>query len=192
MLGPVAAPGEGELVTAAGARVRARHVIVAADGALPALVPDYEGRVQARRLHMVASAPIAERIVDQLVYPRWGYEYFQQRPDGRILLGGYSDLDGPDSYTDREEGSTEIWARLEAYLREELGLRHHGHPPLGRRGGLHRGPAAVRGRGPRPARAYGCRAATRATATCPATRRDRRSRTRSRAGPARSRVSRGR
>ena len=39
---------------------------------------------------MVASAPIAERIVDQLVYPRWGYEYFQQRPDGRILLGGYS------------------------------------------------------------------------------------------------------
>ena len=122
VLGPVAAPGEGALETAAGARVRARHVVVAADGALPALVPDYEGRVQARRLHMVASAPIAERIVDQLVYPRWGYEYFQQRPDGRILLGGYSDLDGPDSYTDREEGSTEIWARLEAYLREELGL----------------------------------------------------------------------
>ena len=117
---PVPAPGEGEVRTGAGS-VRAGHVIVAADGALPVLVPEYEGRVRARRLHMVASEP-TERVVDQLVYPRWGYEYFQQRPDGRLLLGGYSDLDGPASFTDREEGSPEIWARLESYLRDELGL----------------------------------------------------------------------
>jgi glycine/D-amino acid oxidase-like deaminating enzyme len=120
--GPVPAPGEGELVTASGARVRARHVVVAADGALPGLVPEYAGRVRARRLHMVASAPVAERIADQLIYPRWGREYFQQRPDGRILLGGYADVDGEASYTDREEGSAEIWERLERYLRAELGL----------------------------------------------------------------------
>jgi gamma-glutamylputrescine oxidase len=118
--GPVPAPGEGE-IRAGGSSVRARHVIVAADGALPVLVPAYEGRVRARRLHMVASEP-TERVVDQLVYPRWGYEYFQQRPDGRLLLGGFSDLDGAASYTDREEGSPEIWARLESYLRDELGL----------------------------------------------------------------------
>ena len=117
---PVPAPGEGEVRAGAGS-VRASHVIVAADGALPVLVPEYEGRVRARRLHMVASEP-TERVVDQLVYPRWGYEYFQQRPDGRLLLGGYSDLDGPASFTDREEGSPEIWARLESYLRDELGL----------------------------------------------------------------------
>ena len=119
--GPVPAPGEGELVTGEGS-VRARHVVVAADGALPALVPDYEGRVRPRRLHMVASEPMEQHIVDQLVYPRWGFEYFQQRRDGRLLLGGFSDLDGPASYTDREEGSDEVWARLEAYLRDELGL----------------------------------------------------------------------
>ena len=119
--GPVPAPGEGELVTGGGS-VGARHVVVAADGALPALVPDYEGRVRPRRLHMVASEPMEQRIVDQLVYPRWGFEYFQQRPDGRLLLGGFSDLDGPASYTDREEGSPEVWARLETYLRDELGL----------------------------------------------------------------------
>ena len=119
--GPVPAPGEGELVTGGGS-VRARHVVVAADGALPALVPDYEGRVRPRRLHMVASEPMEQHIVDQLVYPRWGFEYFQQRRDGRLLLGGFADLDGPASYTDREEGSEEVWARLEAYLRDELGL----------------------------------------------------------------------
>ena len=118
--GPVPAPGEGEVQTERGS-VRARHVIVAADGALPALVPEYQGRVRPRRLHMVASEP-TQRVVEQLVYPRWGYEYFQQRPDGRLLLGGFSDLDGPASYTDREEGSPEIWTRLESYLRDELGL----------------------------------------------------------------------
>ena len=117
---PVPAPGEGEVQTDAGS-VRASHVIVAADGALPVLVPEYRGRVRARRLHMVASEP-TQRVVEQLVYPRWGYEYFQQRPDGRLLLGGFSDLDGEASYTDREEGSPEIWTRLESYLRDELGL----------------------------------------------------------------------
>jgi gamma-glutamylputrescine oxidase len=118
--GPVAAPGEGEVQTESGS-VRARHVVVAADGALPVLVPEYQGRVRPRRLHMVATEP-TERVVEHLVYPRWGYEYFQQRPDGRMLLGGFSDLDGPASYSDREEGSPQIWERLESYLRDELGL----------------------------------------------------------------------
>jgi gamma-glutamylputrescine oxidase len=117
---PVPAPGEGAVQTDDGS-VRARHLVVAADGALPVLVPEYEGRVRARRLHMVASEP-TERVVEQLVYPRWGYEYFQQRPDGRLLLGGFSDLDGEASYTDREEGSAQVWARLESYLRDELGV----------------------------------------------------------------------
>ena len=119
--GPVPAPGEGLLHTPEGT-VSARHVVVAADGALPALVPEYSDRVQARRLHMVATDP-AEPVVEQMIYPRWGYEYFQQRPDGRLLLGGFSDEDGTGSYTDREEGSEEIWDRLERYLAESLGLR---------------------------------------------------------------------
>jgi gamma-glutamylputrescine oxidase len=118
---PVTAPGDGPLATDAG-RVRARHVIVAADGALPALVPSYTGKVRARRLHMVATAPVRERITERLVYARWGNDYFQQRPDGRILAGGFGDLDGEASYTDRGDGEPRIWARIERYLREELGV----------------------------------------------------------------------
>ena len=41
----------------------------------------------------------------RLVYARWGYEYLQQRPDGRILAGGFSDVDADDSYTDSDAGS---------------------------------------------------------------------------------------
>jgi gamma-glutamylputrescine oxidase len=117
----VEAPLEDPLVSG-GRSVRARNVIVAADGALPALVPGFDGRVRARRLHMVATAPLTDRIVDRLVYARWGYEYFQQLPGGEIVAGGFSDLDGEDSYTDRTEGSPRIWGRIGRYLREDIGI----------------------------------------------------------------------
>jgi gamma-glutamylputrescine oxidase len=119
----VRAPIEGTELTLEGGGVRARHVIVAADGALPRLVPAYEGRVRARRLHMVATESLPDRIVDQLVYARWGYEYFQQRPDGRVLAGGFGDLDGEASYTDSGDGDPQIWDRIERWLREDIGVR---------------------------------------------------------------------
>jgi gamma-glutamylputrescine oxidase len=119
--GPVPAPGEDALRTPGG-RVRARHVVVAADGALPALVPQYADRVRSRRLHMVATAPLRERVLDSVVYARWGFEYFQQLTDGRLAVGGFGDVDGEASYTAVEEGSPAIWARLEGYVREQLGL----------------------------------------------------------------------
>ena len=123
---PVAAPGEGPVLVepadgAGRATVRARHVVVAADGALPTLVPEYTGRVRSRRLHMVATEPLPPTI-ENLVYARWGFEYLQQRPDGRILVGGFSDVDGEGSYTDSDAGSPLIWERVDAYLREDLGV----------------------------------------------------------------------
>ena len=115
---PVPAPEQGPVATGRGS-VRARHVIVAADGALPALVPEYSGRVRSRRLHMVATEPLPP-MLKQLVYARWGHEYLQQRPDGRILAGGFSDADGDGSYTDSDDGSPAIWERVERYLRKDL------------------------------------------------------------------------
>jgi glycine/D-amino acid oxidase-like deaminating enzyme len=117
----VRAPIDGALILEGGT-VRAQHIIVAADGALPSLVPAYDGRVRARRLHMVATEPVPERIVHQLVYARWGYEYFQQRPDGRVLAGGFGDVDGDASYTDSGVGEPRIWDRIERWLREEIGV----------------------------------------------------------------------
>jgi gamma-glutamylputrescine oxidase len=120
---PVAAPDEGPVVSGGGT-VRARHVVVAADGALPSLVPEYGGRVRARRLHMVATDPVPPAVAC-MVYARWGHEYLQQQPDGRILAGGFSDLDGDASYTDSEVGNPLVWDRVERYLREEVGGDAH-------------------------------------------------------------------
>jgi gamma-glutamylputrescine oxidase len=116
---PVPAPGEGPVRTEHGS-VRARHVVVAADGALPSLVPEYARRVRPRRLHMVATSAVPPA-VDRLVYTRWGYEYLHQLPEGPVLAGGFSDVDGDASYTDSDAGNPAIWDRVHRYLHEEVG-----------------------------------------------------------------------
>lgn len=97
-------------------------LVVAADGGVGRLVPHLAERVRARRLHMVATAPLETEHVAHPVYARYGYEYHQQLPDGRVVLGGFSDLDGPASYTDREEANPVVHDRLAAYLRDDLGV----------------------------------------------------------------------
>jgi gamma-glutamylputrescine oxidase len=101
--------------------VRAERALVAIDGGLGALVPA-AASVRSRRLNMVATAP-APAVLPCPVYARDGHEYAQQLPDGRVALGGFSDLDGAASYTDREELSEPVQARLGAYLADELGVR---------------------------------------------------------------------
>jgi glycine/D-amino acid oxidase-like deaminating enzyme len=109
------------LVAPAGT-VRFGALVVAADAGIGALLPEFAGRVRARRLHMIATSPLATDHVRQPVYARYGYEYHQQLPDGRIVLGGFSDLDGADSYTEREESSEVVHARLARYLVDDLGV----------------------------------------------------------------------
>ena len=117
----VIAPPDGVHVRTDSGTVTAGVTVVAIDGGLAALVPA-AGAVRARRLNMVATAP-TEPHLPYPVYARYGYEYAQQTADGRITLGGFSDLDGNASWTDREEVSEPVQRRLDAYLRDELGVR---------------------------------------------------------------------
>jgi glycine/D-amino acid oxidase-like deaminating enzyme len=91
------------------------------DGGLAALVPA-ASRVRSRRLNMVATAPVGRRVLPFPVYARDGYEYAQQLPDGRVTLGGFSDVDGARSWTAEEALSEPAQARLDGWLREELGV----------------------------------------------------------------------
>jgi gamma-glutamylputrescine oxidase len=123
---PLAASRNGAFAVRAGVgTVHAQRVVVAADGALPQLVPYYAPSVRTKRLHMVATAPVAERVVPCAIGARWGYEYLQQQPDGRIAVGGFSDSDGEraaDSYTTAERSSPAVHALIECFLRDDLGI----------------------------------------------------------------------
>jgi gamma-glutamylputrescine oxidase len=121
VLSPPEPDGDGVLVRTDRGDVRAARVLVALDGGLATLVPR-AAIVRTRRLNMIATAPAPAGVLPMPVYVRDGHEYAQQLPDGRITLGGFSDLDGAESWTDREDVAPAVQARLDAWLAEELGL----------------------------------------------------------------------
>jgi glycine/D-amino acid oxidase-like deaminating enzyme len=103
-------------------RVRARQVIVAVDGCLERLLPELAPRVRTARLQMLATEPTREIRLTRPVYARWGYDYWQQRPDGAIALGGARDVDGANEWTTSARPTAAVQAALERRLRDGLGV----------------------------------------------------------------------
>jgi glycine/D-amino acid oxidase-like deaminating enzyme len=113
-----------EVVTERGPVVARRGVLVAVDGGLEHLVPALRGRVRAARLQMVGTAPATDVRLPRPVYARYGLDYWQQLPDGRVLLGGGRDVGGEDEWvTDGAVAPTSpaVQAHLEHLLRDEVG-----------------------------------------------------------------------
>jgi gamma-glutamylputrescine oxidase len=70
---------------------------------------------------VVASEPLERILYDRPHYARQGFDYWQQLPDGRILLGGFRDTSILDELTDVEETTPAIQSSLESFLRELAG-----------------------------------------------------------------------
>jgi gamma-glutamylputrescine oxidase len=121
VVGLPAADGDGVVVRSASGVVRCDRAVVAMDGDLAALVPSARS-VRPRRLNMVATAPVGRTVLPFPVYARHGHEYVHQTADGRVALGGFSDLDGDASWTARAEVSAPVQERLDRWLVEELGV----------------------------------------------------------------------
>jgi glycine/D-amino acid oxidase-like deaminating enzyme len=101
----------GEVRTEHGA-VRAGVVIVAVDGKLGRVVPRVARRLRTARLQMLATEPVAPGRLPCPVYGRWGYDYAQQGPDGRLYVGG-----GRDRFVKAEwTGSVEPSPQVQRYL----------------------------------------------------------------------------
>jgi glycine/D-amino acid oxidase-like deaminating enzyme len=114
-------------------RVRTEHgmvqcdlVVVAVDGRLEQLLPELVGTVRSARLQMLATAPTTEVQLTHPVYARWGYDYWQQRPDGTIALGGARDVAEASEWTIEAVPTGEVQRALERRLRQSLGV----HAPI--------------------------------------------------------------
>lgn len=116
---PPAVTGDEVTVKTDRGQVRAGHAVIAVDGDLQALVPSAR-HVRCRRLNMLATAPVAENILPVPIYARYGHEWAQQLPDGRIAAGGFSDVDGESSWTRRACTSVPVQELLDDYLRHQL------------------------------------------------------------------------
>jgi gamma-glutamylputrescine oxidase len=103
--------------------VRCGAVVVAVDGALDLLLPELAPRIRSTRLQMLATAPTAEVQVPCPLYARWGFDYWQQLPDGRVTLGGCRDLDMDAEWGHDATPTPTIQAALDRVLRERVGVR---------------------------------------------------------------------
>jgi gamma-glutamylputrescine oxidase len=106
----------------------ADRVLVATDGYGHGLVPELADYVWPTRGQVIASEPLDRVLYDRPHYARQGFDYWQQLPDGRILLGGFRDVSILDELTDVEETTPAIQSSLESFLHElageEVGVTH--------------------------------------------------------------------
>lgn len=112
----------GTRVSTAHGSVSCRSVLVAVDGNLAHVLPEFATTVQPVRLQMLAAAPTGERTLARPVYARWGFEYWQQRSDGSVMLGGFRDQGGPSEWTSDSQPSAQVQQLLETFLRKQLDI----------------------------------------------------------------------
>jgi gamma-glutamylputrescine oxidase len=110
---------EGERVTIE--ELDADVVVVACDGFIPQLLPELP--VRATRGQVLATEPLREHRYDRPHYARGGYDYWQQLPDGRLVIGGHRDASLASEDTDVEETTSLIQDRLEALVEQLVGHR---------------------------------------------------------------------
>jgi gamma-glutamylputrescine oxidase len=110
---PVRSVRAGQVTTDAGA-VSAPVVIVAVDGRLDVLLPQLSPAVRTVRLQMLATAPVAERVLPCGAGFRWGYEWAQQDAAGRLLLGGGRDRFREDEETTEDQPTAQVQGWIES------------------------------------------------------------------------------
>ncbi len=99
----------------------ADRVLVATDGYGHGLVAELADLVWPTRGQVIVSEPLDRVLYDRPHYARQGFDYWQQLPDGRILLGGFRDVSILDELTNVEETTPAIQASLGSFLHELAG-----------------------------------------------------------------------
>jgi glycine/D-amino acid oxidase-like deaminating enzyme len=112
----------GDRVVTPGGAVDCGGVIVAVDGGLERVLGELAGRVRSLRLQMLGTAPVTRTVEERPVYHRWGYDYWQQLPDGRIAIGAARDRHEDTEWGAAPEPTDAVQADIERLLRDELGV----------------------------------------------------------------------
>jgi gamma-glutamylputrescine oxidase len=112
----------GTQVRAPEGAVACKAVVVCVDGWLERVLPELAGAVRSSRLQMLATEPVEPGRIACPVYDNWGYEYWQQLPDGRVALGGGRGTFGDDEWGMDAEPGGGVQAWLDGLLRDRVGV----------------------------------------------------------------------
>ncbi|HVE94040.1 MAG TPA: FAD-dependent oxidoreductase [Acidimicrobiales bacterium] len=101
----------------------AAHVLVCIDGGIENVLPELATRVRTARLQMLATEPTREVRIPRPVYARFGFDYWQQLPDGRVVVGGCRDRHVDAEFTGDAVPTDEVQTDIERVLRDTVGVR---------------------------------------------------------------------
>jgi gamma-glutamylputrescine oxidase len=101
--------------------LEAERVVVATDGYPSGLLGELEGLIVPTRAQMLATAPLPELRFEIPHYGRHGFDYWHQRPDGRLLAGGFRDVALDSEFTADEETTRTVQEALERFVRSLVG-----------------------------------------------------------------------
>jgi len=110
--------GEWELSTPSGV-VSARSVILATNAWTSTLLPDFP--IYPTRGQVLATAPLLSVVVPFPMYANHGYQYWRQTADGRLVVGGWRDLDIAGEIGHEEIPHEGIQAALDAFVAATAG-----------------------------------------------------------------------
>jgi glycine/D-amino acid oxidase-like deaminating enzyme len=96
-------------------------VVIATDGYTNGLAPELDAAIRPVRNQVLATAPLPELLYDRPFYGRYGYDYWQQLPGRRLIVGGRRDAALEAENTGAEELTPEIQESLETFTRELVG-----------------------------------------------------------------------
>jgi gamma-glutamylputrescine oxidase len=99
----------------------AEQIVIATDGSGRGLLRELDDTLWPARGQVIATEPLKELLFDCPHYARQGFDYWQQLPDRRVVLGGFRDFSILTEMTDEETTTSPIQEALDAFLAELLG-----------------------------------------------------------------------
>jgi glycine/D-amino acid oxidase-like deaminating enzyme len=100
--------------------VECERALLAVNAYAPLFDPTFTEKIVPTRGQILVTKPLHERILDRLCYANYGWEYFRQLPDNRLLLGGCRQ-----HFLEEELGYADMVSRpvqnaLESYLKDRF------------------------------------------------------------------------
>jgi gamma-glutamylputrescine oxidase len=99
----------------------ADRVVIATDGYTCGLLEPLDRAVKPTRAQVIVTEPLGEEYFACPHYARYGFDYWQQTEDLRLVLGGFRDSALEDEWTAEEATTPGIQARLDAFAAELVG-----------------------------------------------------------------------